>query len=187
MKNEYVKKMLHSGFSKVFIDISGKEVVEVPDCVAVLVYLRDRDSVVLVKQERTALREKISSGTPLLVEVPAGLFDTKIGVKELIVKELWEEIKASVTIEQVNLLNNGQPVAAAPGILTSCAYLAYVIIEQNQLKDGTIFGLEEEGEKIERIIMPADEFISMTHHDMKTLLLSKYVSFIQFFCKNKML
>ena len=109
-----------------------------------------------------------------LTEVVAGRFDEKIGVKGLIVKEVKEEIGVTITEGQVSLLNEGKPLAMAPGILTERCYLAYAEVNSSMIEPNRIFGLHEEGERIERIIVPVKDLYRVVYEDMKTFALINY-------------
>ena len=171
-------KKVHDGFVKVYIDKDGREVVEVKDSVAVLVFIEDLKKIVLISQSRLPMiRPDNPEGK--ITEVPAGHFDLEIGIKGLIIKELKEEIGADVAEHQIRLLNNEIPLAMSPGVITERMHLAFVQINSKQIeKKERIFGADE-GEKIVRKLVPVEELESMIFEDMKTFAL------VQWFLKEK--
>ena len=112
LEDKSENQILYEGFVKVLKDKkSGHEIVSVTDSVAFLVWDSSTDSVLLALQHRPPM------GCALM-EVPAGRFDVDLSVEELVVKEAKEEIGVTITEDDVYLLNNGKPLAVAPGVLT---------------------------------------------------------------------
>ena len=111
---------LYDGFVKVTKDTeTGFEIVTVADSVGFLIWNKDKNEVLFTLQFRAPM------GCSLM-EVPAGRFDKNVCIKELVVKEAKEEVGVTITEDDVILLNNGKPLAVAPGVLTERCYLAYV-------------------------------------------------------------
>ena len=102
------------------------------DSVAFLVCNKDRDEVLLATQDRAPMmRADNPQGT--ILEVGAGRFDTRIGVRGLVVKELKEELGVTATEDEVHVLNDGIPLALAPGVLTERQYLACVEVTTDRI------------------------------------------------------
>lgn len=63
----------------------------------------------------------------------------------------------------------------APGILTKRCYLAYAEVNSSMIETGNrVFGLHEEGERIERVIVPVKHLDRVVYEDMKTFALIHY-------------
>jgi 8-oxo-dGTP pyrophosphatase MutT (NUDIX family) len=135
--------------------------------VGFLVYDPDSDCVILVEQQRTAMIDS-SNPTGLIIEVPAGRCDRVESVKRTIAREAEEEIGAAVNEKQIEMLNNGVPLAMSPGIIDEMMYLAYIELRPGQLSPDRVFGVAEEGEIIVRKLIKAEEAHEMVCIDMKT-------------------
>lgn len=135
--------------------------------VSFLIYDPESDSVILVGQQRTAM---ISSDNPIgfIVEAPAGRCDRPESVKATIAREAEEEVGAKIDEDQIEMLNDGIPLAMSPGILDELMYLAFIKLRPGQLSPDRIFGVAEEGEIITRKLIPAKFAQHMTCVDMKT-------------------
>ena len=156
------------------------EVVRVSNSVAFLVYNKTKDELLFAIQNRAPMmNHENPNGT--ILEVGAGRFDIKIGVKGLVVKELFEELGVTATEDEVVVLNIGVPLALSPGVLTEKQYLAYVEITDDRIdKSKKLYGNREEGEKIARRFIPASQFRSNSAdpaiqiEDMKTWTLIQW-------------
>lgn len=135
--------------------------------VGFLIYDPDSDSVILVEQQRTAMicDENV---TGFVVEVPAGRCDRPETIKRTIAREAEEEVGATIHEDQIEILNDGVPLAMSPGILDELMYLAFIQLRPGQLSADRIFGVAEEGEVIVRKLVPAAEAMDMVCVDMKT-------------------
>lgn len=169
-----MRKVVYKGFSVVSKD-DGYEVVEVTDSVGVLIYDVWSQNFIFVRQNRPPMKNK-STPTGRIVEVPAGRFDKKVSLEQLIIDEVWEEVGIKINKSHIQLLNYGHPMALSPGILTERMYLAYVKIEDLRnlkVKEGTTFGVPSEGEETERIFVSKSEAERMGFDDLKTFALVK--------------
>lgn len=180
--SEYPTERVFDGFVKIdriTTPAGNREIVLSRDAVGILLYHRHSDCVVLINQQRVAMiTEENSEG--MITEVVAGLFDLEIGTKELMIKEVKEEAGILLTEEQIELVNDGTPLASTPGGNTEKIYFGYAEINSEQIDTSRrIFGAEEEGERITRTFIPAEDLESMTFDDMKTWAL------VQWFLKNK--
>lgn len=166
------------GFVKVDVveTPNGKrEVVEVTDSVAILVYNKTGDEVLLETQDRPAMAR---AGNPFgkTTEVAAGRFDKQVGLRELVKLELAEELGiANVADRDIEILNFGKSLALSAGVLTERQYLAYVEVTQEQI-DSTdrLYGSPEEGELIERRFVAVEQLPNMMFEDMKTWALVQW-------------
>jgi len=171
---ENKRKVVYKGFSVVSKD-DGYEVVEVTDSVGVLIFDIQSQNFVFVRQKRPPMKNK-SCPSGVIMEVPAGRFDKKVSLKQLIIDEVWEEVGIKIDKSHIQLLNYGHPLALSPGILTERMYLAYVEIEDLrdlETKEGTTFGVASEGEETERIFVSIHDINDMGFDDLKTYALVK--------------
>ncbi|MFH1315874.1 MAG: hypothetical protein ABIH67_05795 [Candidatus Uhrbacteria bacterium] len=143
---------------------------ETDDSVAVLIWLADTNEIILISQEREAMRQE-DNPEAIITEAVAGRFDVDLSVIDLIIKEAWEEVGARIEFDQITLLNNGQPVASSAGVLTERKYLALAKIRSDQIEQDRIFGAPDEGERITRLQIPISELANMTHDCLATLAL----------------
>ena len=172
-----MKTRVYDGFVKVdrvTTNAGPREIVVTTNSVAFLVYNKDKDEVLLATQDRAPM---MTEDNPLgtFLEVGAGRFDTKIGVRGLVAKELKEELGVTATEDEIHVLNNEVPLALSPGVLTERQYLAYVEVTIDQI-DPTIrlYGERNEGEVISRKFIPVKELARLPIHDMKTWALLQW-------------
>lgn len=165
------RPILYDGFFKVVRAKNGFEVIEATDSVAILPYDEATDSVVLISEVRQAM---ISPENPTgeTLSVPAGRFDGKYGVRELMVKELQEEAGIIVSESQIEILNDGIPLALSPGICTEKTYLGFISVSPGKIeREKRIFGNIHEGERITRRFVPVGDLPLMTFANMTTYAL----------------
>ena len=172
-----MKTRVYDGFVKVDkVETSAglREVVFATDSVAFLVYNKDRDELLFATQDRAPMmRPDNPHGT--ILEVGAGRFDTKIGVRGLVVKELKEELGVTATEDEVQILNDELPLALSPGVLTERQYLAYVEVTDDRIDPAKrLYGEPKEGEAIVRRFIPVRELSQIPVHDMKTWALLQW-------------
>jgi len=151
-----------------------REVVLATNSVAFLVYNTDKNEVLLVTQDRAPMMDAHNPRGTIL-EVGAGRFDNKIGVRGLVVKELKEELGVTATEDEILVLNDEIPLALSPGVLTERQYLAYVEVTSDRI-DPTIklYGEPKEGESIVRRFIPVIELSRIPIHDLKTWALLQW-------------
>ncbi len=162
---------VYDGFVKVDkVETPGglREVVVATNSVAFLVYNKDTDELLFATQDRAPMiRPDNPDGT--ILEVGAGRFDIKIGVRGLVVKELKEELGVTATEDEVQVLNGEIPLALSPGVLTERQYLAYVEVISDRIDPSKrLYGERNEGESIARRFIPVHELAQIPIHDMKT-------------------
>lgn len=125
-----------------------------PDAVAVMVYNSDLDTVVLVKQERYPIKEKVDSP---IFEIPAGKIDGDEEPKKTAIREIKEEI--GYEIEDDNLVAVSR-FFASPGYSSEMIYLfAASVVESQRTTDGG--GVESEHENIDIYNVPVGQFFDM--------------------------
>lgn len=169
------RKVVYKGFSVVSKE-DEYEIVETTDSVAILIYDIQSQCFVFVRQKRPPMKRK-SNAIGEILEVPAGRFDKNIPLKQLIINEVMEEVGIKIYKSQIQILNEGKPMAPCPGILTELMYLAYVEIEDLrdlEVKPGQNFGVAEEGEKTERVFFPKAAIDSLVYDDLKTFALVSF-------------
>ncbi len=171
------KKIAYQGFFTVEVHETPqgrREVVRTTDSVCVLVFDKPRDRIILVRQPRQSM---VNDDNPqgLITESVAGRFDEKIGVEALVIKELKEEIGATIRGDQVCLLNYGHPMAVSAGAITEKTYLAYVELEAGQLEETErTFTAENEDERIERVYLHITEIGRYICKDVRVFALLQY-------------
>jgi len=174
-------RRVYSGFVNVDKHPNDHEVVIATDSVAIFIYDRDAERVLLITQCRLPM-VRPDNPEGLITETPAGRFDIKIGVAGLAVKEVKEEVGVTITEDEVQLLNNGVPLALSPGILTERIYVAYVEVSSSQIEKGErVFGVPEEGEEIRRVFVPLEKLESMVCDSITTWAL------VQWFLKERLI
>ena len=122
--------------------------------VGFLIYHPESDSVILIEQQRTAMISE-DNPTGFIIEAPAGRCDRPESVKTTIAREAEEEVGAKIDEDQIEMLNNGIPLAMSPGILDELMYLAFIELRPGQLSPDKTFGVAEEGEVIIRKLIPS--------------------------------
>lgn len=154
-------------------------VLRTSDSVAGLLYDATNDRVLLVRQQRAAMvREDNQDG--FITELVAGRFDVNLGPKALLVKEAKEEAGVTITEDDVQLLNNGAPMALSAGVLTERAFLAFAEIHPDKIAEGDEgYGVGSEGENIGRVWMSAEEFIRATHECVRVLAAAQHLEILR--------
>ncbi|HET6243923.1 MAG: NUDIX hydrolase [Bacteroidetes bacterium] len=142
------------------------------DAVAVFIVNKDSGNVVLAKQFRYAISDKINE--PLL-EIIAGKVSPGEDPKETVLREAKEECGYQIESEKLDFITY---IFASPGYSTERIFLYYAeVSNEDKVSDGG--GLEEENEFIEVIEMPLPEFMKRIDkgeiHDSKTLVSAMWV------------
>lgn len=149
------------------------------DSANVLIYLRDRQQLLLVSQCREAMVRPGNAGGRI-TESTAGRFDRDETVCQLLAREASEEVGVTIDSNSIALLNDGAPLALSAGCLTEHAWLGYVEITDDQLEQAEReFGLAEEGERITRIFLPVSELEHYVCEDVRVFAM------VQWFLRNK--
>jgi 8-oxo-dGTP pyrophosphatase MutT (NUDIX family) len=159
-------------------DATGHSLVRVTDAAALLIYVRDRDAVLLVAQHRpAAVRPEERSGRTR--EPVAGRFDYATDPRTLVVNEAREEAGVHVAPDEVRLLNHGRPLYTSPGVLTERVYLAYAEVESARVDpEERTYGAGDR-EAIDRVFVPAAELAAMPCDNLTLMAL------VQWFLANR--
>lgn len=168
------RPILYRGFLRVVRAENGFEIVEATDSVAILPYDEATNSIVLISEARPAM---VSPDNPTgeILSIPAGRFDGNYGVRELMAKELQEEAGISVSESQIEVLNNGKPLALSPGICTEKTYLGFVSVARGQIeRKERVFGNAHEGERITRRFVPVRGLPKMVFGNVTTFALVQW-------------
>ena len=146
-----------------------REVYDCGDAVAALIYNREKQTVILVKQFRMPCF--VNGNLDALLEVPAGLLDGMEPSKRII-EELKEE--TGYQVENLEKIYEG---FACPGALTQKVHF---FVGEYQDKDKTSLGggIVDEGEEIEILEMSFSKALELLKNnqiqDMKTIMLLQY-------------
>jgi len=172
-----MRTRVYNGFlkiEKVETAAGPREVVIATDSVAFLVYNKDTDELLFATQDRAPMMSPDNpQGT--ILEVGAGRFDVDIGVRGLVVKELKEELGVTATEDEIQVLNDGIPLALSPGVLTERQYLAYVEVTSDRIDPAKrLYGERAEGEAIARRFVLVSELPGVKIQDMKTWALLQW-------------
>lgn len=167
-------ELVYDGFMKIWRIVGFNwEIVEKKDAVGLFVYNRDRRQALFVKQYRPAVGHSI-------VEIIAGHIETRpkdmdpvFWVKCTMAREALEEAGANIDPGRIELMFNGG-IYTSPGFTTEKLWLGYVEIGDEDIEDKErIFGLQEEGERIQRIWVDVDKLGDHLDdgalYDMKTI------------------
>jgi 8-oxo-dGTP pyrophosphatase MutT (NUDIX family) len=170
------REVLIKGFLSVEKDQeNGHLVVVSTDSVGILMYDLVSEKVILTVQSRSPMKG-ITGDDGTLTEVPAGRFDRDLGVIGLVIEEVKEETGISISGSDVAILNNGMPLALCPGTNTERMFLTAVEVDLSAVyQDDEVYGKEEEGERIKRLVISFSDFLSMNFQDMKTWALAQYL------------
>ncbi|MFA6042177.1 MAG: NUDIX hydrolase [Patescibacteria group bacterium] len=151
------------------VDINGRNwsVLHASDSAGLLVFLKDRNAIVLVRQQRAPM---VSAHNPegSITELLAGRFDKDETPIQLLVREASEEAGIAIDASQIKVLNFGHPLALSAGIIDELCWIGYVEISDDQIDpSGKLYGLHEEGEFIDRIMIPVEQLESLVCEDAR--------------------
>ena len=125
------------------------EVVKAHDSVATLIYHKEHNSFVLVKQFRPAVYMK--NGNGLTIEMCAGIIDKDLSLKEIASEEIMEECGYLVDINSIEKITS---VNSAVGFAGSKQTIFYTEVDES-MRVGSGGGVDSE--LIEVIEIPIDE------------------------------
>lgn len=125
-----------------------------PDAVAILVYNIDEDSVVLVKQHRYPIADKV---TGEIFEIVAGKVDEGEDPRDAALREVKEEIGYDINTEEMLYMSSYFP---SPGYSSETIHL-YVARVHNENKTSAGGGVEGEHESLDIHSIPARDFFNM--------------------------
>ncbi len=125
------------------------EIVEAHDSVAILIYHKERESFVLVKQFRPAVY--LNNNIGMTVELCAGIVDKNLSLMHIAREEIEEECGYGVTIDRIEKITS---FYTSVGFAGSRQILYYTEIDES-MKVSEGGGLEDE--MIEVIYLPINE------------------------------
>ena len=163
------KVRLQGAFSMEDVEFHGhkRHVLHASDSAGLLIYLKDRNAIVLVRQQRAPM---VSAENPdgVITELLAGRFDKYETPLQLLAREASEEAGITIDPSQIEILNFGQPLALSAGILDELCWLGYVEISDDQIDPTSkLFGLHDEGEYIDRIVIPVENLEFLVCEDAR--------------------
>ncbi len=176
MKQQGTPRVVKKNFTLTTIIHNGHpwQYLETSDSATVLIYIRDKDEVLLVRQQRDAM---VCDDNPegWITESMGGRFDREESVRELLAREASEEVGGVIDPQAITLLNYGAPLALSAGCLVERAWLGYVEITSSQLENADReYGLAEEGERITRIFLPVRDVESYVCEDVRVFALLQW-------------
>lgn len=138
-----------------------------PDAVAIIVHNKKKKTIVLVKQYRYAIHDKIKGN---IFEIPAGKIEGKDKPLATAVRETYEECGYKIKSKNIKKIAE---FFAAPGYTTEKFYLYYAVVsDEDKINKGG--GLEEENEFIKVAEISEKKFKHMASntkiYDAKTLV-----------------
>lgn len=167
------RKTLHDGHLKldeIEIEFDGfdggkvkatREVVVRKEAAVVLMYEKDTDTVIFVKQFRVPA---IEHEQDWLVEVPAGVIDEGEDAESTAIREMMEE-----TGYNIKKLQPIKTFFVSPGYSTERMHLFYTEVTSDQ-KVSAQEGLIEEGEDIKLVKILVGDLNAMNFQDAKTII-----------------
>ncbi len=151
-----------------------REVLEARDSVAALVYVADRDEVLLVEQTRVPAHSATNPHGQI-VELVAGRIDKSLSLDEILLEELIEELGVTATADNIQWMNQREPVTLSAGTITEKAYVAYVEVNSSQVdSEDRIYGLAEANERITRRWISREDFLTMVCSDLRVLYMQAW-------------
>ncbi len=164
---------LHDGWCKLVKDSNGHEILITTDSAAILIYVKDRDAVLMITQSRMSQRSE-ENPEGLMYEFIAGRFDREVEPKALLVAEAWEEAGVLLEEDDILLINDGKPLAKSAGAMTEVMYLGYAEVQSLDGDDEAIYGLPHEHERIKRFIVPVTELETVPMNDLAAFALTQW-------------
>lgn len=152
-------KFIHSSFATYRQNGKEKtwEIVEAHDSVAILLYHKDKDAFVLVKQFRPAVYLQNNDG--LTVELCAGIVDKKLSLVEIAKEEIEEECGYAVATENIEKITSFH---TSVGFAGSKQTLYYAEVDKS-MKVSEGGGIDDE--QIEVIYLPTSEAKALIYNE----------------------
>ncbi len=125
------------------------EIVHAHDSVAILIYHKEKQSFILVKQFRPAVY--LNNGEGMTIELCAGLVDKELSLAQIAKEEVEEECGYDVPLETIERITSFH---TSVGFAGSKQMLYYVEVDEG-MKSSDGGGVD--GELIEVIDLPVDE------------------------------
>ena len=143
-----------------------------PDAAGILLYNKDTEKVILVKQFRFPIAEKSNE---FVLEIVAGKIDKGETPEQAAVRELAEEVGYTVSEDR---LGKSVEFFASPGYSSEKLFV-FMVIVSNEDKTGTGGGVATENESLEIVEVSKDDFKNMVLNgeiqDSKTLIASNFL------------
>ena len=143
-----------------------------PDAAGILLYNKDTEKVILVKQFRFPIAEKSNE---FVLEIVAGKIDKGETPEQAAVRELAEEVGYTVSEDR---LGKSVEFFASPGYSSEKLFV-FMVIVSNEDKTGTGGGVDTENESLEIVEVSKDDFKNMVLNgeiqDSKTLIASNFL------------
>jgi nudix-type nucleoside diphosphatase (YffH/AdpP family) len=143
-----------------------------PDAAGILLYNKDTEKVILVKQFRFPISEKSNE---FVLEIVAGKIDKGETPEQAAVRELAEEVGYTVSEDR---LGKSVEFFASPGYSSEKLFV-FMVIVGNEDKTGTGGGVATENESLEIVEVSKDDFKNMVLNgeiqDSKTLIASNFL------------
>ncbi len=136
------------------------EIVQAHDSVAVMLYHKERDAFVLVKQFRPAVYLNNEHG--VTIELCAGIVDKDLSLEEIAQEEIEEECGFAVPLEEIHRVTSFH---TSVGFAGSKQVLYYAQVDES-MKVSEGGGIEQEN--IEVVYLPA--------HEAKTLIYDESIA-----------
>ena len=172
------RETVFSGFVRVELvetPQGERTVVHTTNSVNVLIFEPESRRVILVRQPRASM---ISDDNPegLFTETAAGRFDVALGPVALMIKEVHEETGITIAQEQLELLNDGEPLALSAGVMTEEAYLGIARIAPEQMPDtGRAYSAADEDERIRLVAATLDDLKGRPINDLRVFAIVQYL------------
>ncbi len=125
------------------------EIVEAHDSVAILIYHKEKNAFILVKQFRPAVY--LNNGDGMTIELCAGIVDKDLSLAEIAMEEIEEECGYSVDVERIEKITSFH---TSVGFAGSKQMLYFVEVDES-MKVSEGGGVDDE--QIEVITLPVSE------------------------------
>lgn len=154
------------------------EIVEAHDSVAILIYHRDKDAFILVKQFRPAVYMNNQDG--MTIELCAGIVDKNLSLSEIAMEEIEEECGYKVTLESIEKITSFH---TSVGFAGSKQMLYYVEIDEG-MKVSEGGGIDDE--QIEVITLATKEAKALIYDESIAKTPGLMFAFMWWFEKKKL-
>jgi len=151
------------------------EIVEAHDSVAILIYHKDRDAFVLVKQFRPAVY--LNNDIGMTVELCAGIVDKNLSLAEIAMEEVEEECGYRVDVASIEKIT---AFHTSVGFAGSKQMLYYVEVDEG-MKVSEGGGVDDE--QIEVIYLPLNEAKSFIYDESMAKTPGLMFAFMWYFDK----
>ena len=153
------------------------EVVQAHDSVAILIYHKQKNAFILVKQFRAAVYLNNENG--MTIELCAGIVDKKLSLKEIAKEEIEEECGYCVPLEEIDRITS---FYTSVGFAGSRQELYYVEVDEGmKISEGG--GIDDE--QIEVFYLPVSEAKTLMYDEGISKTPGLMFAFMWWFEKNK--